>query len=252
VKKEKIMKKMAWITGILTGLMVLLAALGAVGVAVKNIAGDETFYAAQSRQAVMQEGGFASEEEVTAYIGLDQAQQQAVASELAAYVTGEADALPELLNEDEQQHMRDVRTVVASMANMSRMYLTLAAALAVVTAWTGAKLKKRNLPRLIGALAAVGLIMLIVMNLVNEITAGGFAQMFTAVHEVLFDNDLWLMNPDTDILIRMMPQTLFEQALLGGANQALRVFLLVWVMLIALHEIVQRMIRRHLSERKAA
>ena len=94
--------------------------------------------------------------------------------------------------------------------------------------------------------------MLIVMNLVNEITAGGFAQMFTAVHEVLFDNDLWLMNPDTDILIRMMPQTLFEQALLNGANQALRVFLLVWVMLIALHEIVQRMIRRHLSERKAA
>ena len=125
MKKDKIMKKMAWITGILTGLMVLLAALGAVGVAVKNIAGDETFYAAQSRQAVMQEGGFASEEEVTAYIGLDQAQQQAVASELAAYVTGEADALPELLNEDEQQHMRDVRTVVASMANMSRMYLTL-------------------------------------------------------------------------------------------------------------------------------
>ena len=248
MKKEKIMKKMAWITGILTGLMVLLAALGAVGVAVKNIAGDETFYAAQSRQAVMQEGGFASEEEVTAYIGLDQAQQQTVAGELAAYVTGEADALPELLNEDEQQHMRDV----PSMANMSRMYLTLAAALAVVTAWTGAKLKKRNLPRLIGALAAVGLIMLIVMNLVNEITAGGFAQMFTAVHEVLFDNDLWLMNPDTDILIRMMPQTLFEQALLGGANQALRVFLLVWVMLIALHEIVQRMIRRHLSERKAA
>ena len=253
MKKEKIMKKMAWITGILTGLMVLLAALGAVGVAVKNIAGDETFYAAQSRQAVMQEGGFASEEEVTAYIGLDPAQQDALGRDLAAYVTGRSDALPsDVLNGNESQHMMDVRAIVTAMANMSRAYLTLAAALAVVTAWTGAKLRKRNLPRLIGALAAVGLLMLIVMNTVNEITAGGFAQMFTAVHEVLFDNDLWLMDPQTDILIRMMPQTLFEQAMLGGANQALRVFLLVWVMLIALHEIVQRMIRRHLSQREAA
>lgn len=241
------MKKMAWITGILTGLMVLLAALGAVGAAVRNIAGDETFYAAQSRQAVMQEHGFASEEEVSAYIGLDPAQQQAVAGELAAYVTGKADALPEVLNEDEQQHMSDVRAIVTSMANMSRTYLTLSAALAVVTAWTGARLKKRNLPRIIGALAAVGLLMLIVMNTVNEITAGGFAQMFTSVHEVLFENDLWLMDPGTDILIRMMPQTLFEQALLNGANQALRVFPIAWVMLIALHEIVQRMIRRHLA-----
>ena len=244
------MKKMTRITGILTGIMVLLAALGAVGVAVKNIAGDETFYAAQSRQAVKQAHGFASEEEVTAYIGLNEAQQQAVAGELAAYVTGKADALPELLNGDEQQHMRDVRAIVTAMANMSRTYLTLAAALAVVTAWTGAKLKRRNLPRLIGALTAVGLIMLVVMNIVSEITAGGFAQMFAAVHEVLFANDLWRMDPQTDILIRMMPQTLFEQAMVNGANRALRIFLLVWVMLIALHGMVQSMIRRHLSGRE--
>lgn len=246
------MKKMAWLTGILTGLMVLLAALGAVGVAVKNIAGDETLYAAQSRQAVMQEGGFASEAEVTAYIGLDEMQQQAVADELATYVTGGADALPEILNEDERQHMRDVRAIVASVANMSRTCLTLAAALAVVTAWTGAKLKRRNLPRLIGGLAAVGLLTLAALLAAGALASGGFAQMFTAMHELLFDNDLWLMNPETDILIRMMPQTLFEQALLDGANQALRVFLLVWVMLIALHGIVQSMICRHLSQREAA
>ena len=92
--------------------------------------------------------------------------------------------------------------------------------------------------------------MLVVMNIVSEITAGGFAQMFAAVHEVLFANDLWRMDPQTDILIRMMPQTLFEQAMVNGANQALRGFLLVWVMLIALHGMVQSMIRRHLSGRE--
>ena len=54
------------------------------------------------------------------------------------------------------------------------------------------------------------------------------------------------------IVVHAPDPKLFEQAMVNGANRALRVFLLVWVMLIALHEIVQRMIRRHLSERKAA
>ena len=246
------MKKMAWMTGILTGLMVLLAALGAVGVAVKNIAGDETFYAAQSRQAVMQEGGFASEEEVTAYIGLDEAQQQAVAGELAAYVTGGADALPEMLNENERQHMADVRALFARISGMSRAALTAAAALAVVTAWTGAKLKRRRLPRLIGGLAAVGLLALAAMLSADVLASDGFAQMFTAMHGLLFDNDLWLMNPQADVLIRMMPQTLFEQALLDVVNRALRALLIVWMTLLVLHEIVQSMIRRQLSHGEAA
>ena len=242
------MNKMAWITGILTGLMVLLAALGALGTAVESIAGDEALYGAQSRQAVMRANGFASEEEVSAYIGLDAAQQQDAAGELAAYVTGGADALPEMLNENERQHMRDVRAVIARVSGLSRAALTAAAALAVVTAWTGAKLKRRRLPRLIGGLAAVGLLALATLLAAGALASGGFAQMFTAMHGLLFDNDLWLMNPQTDVLIRMMPQTLFEQALLDVANRALRMLLIVWVTLLVLHAIVQSMIRRHLTE----
>lgn len=241
------MKKMAWITGILTGLMVLLAALGAVGAAVRNIAGDETFYAAQSRQAVMQEHGFASEEEVSAYIGLDPAQQREAGEALAAYVTGGADALPEVLRENERAHMRDVRGIVMAMANMSRTCLTLAAALAVVTAWTGARLKSRK-PALLGGLAAVGLIALLAALAAGMIASGGFERAFVAMHEALFDNELWLMDPQTDILIRMMPTALFEQALLRCASQALRVLLIVWAMLLAVREIVGRMIRRHIGE----
>ena len=56
------------------------------------------------------------------------------------------------------------------------------------------------------------------------------------------------MNPDTDVLIRMMPQPLFEQALLNGANQALRMLLIVWILLMAVYEIVSRMIRRHVAK----
>ncbi|MBE5799526.1 MAG: DUF1461 domain-containing protein [Clostridiales bacterium] len=246
------MKKLSWITGILTGVMVLLAALGAVCGAIDQIATDENFYGGMSRTAVAKyldaENDPQISAKVTEYIGLTDAEQDEFAKEMAAFMAGETDAQPDVLNEKEQQHMRDVRGLTQAAAGISKTYLTLAVALAVVTAWTGAKLKRRVLPRLIGGLSAVTVIMIIVQNIMNQVTAGGFEMLFVQMHEAIFTNDLWLMDPNTDILIRMMPQPLFEQALLNGANQALRMFLVVWVMLLVVYEIVSRMIRRHVAK----
>ena len=246
------MKKLSWITGILTCLMVLFAALGAVCGTIDQIATDENFYGGMSRAAVAKylnvENDPQVSTKVTEYIGLDDAQQTAFAGEMAAFMAGETDAQPDMLNEKEQQHMRDVRNLTRSAADMSKTYLTIAVILAVVSAWTGAKLKSRVKPRLIGGLSAVTVIMIIVQNIMNQVASGGFETLFVQMHEAIFTNDLWLMDPNTDILIRMMPQPLFEQALLNGANQALRMLLIVWVMLLAVYEIISRMIRRHVSK----
>ena len=247
------MKKLTWITGILTCLMILLAALGSVSVAIDQIATDEQFYGGMSRAAVAKyldvENDLQVSTKITEYIGLTDAEQDAFAKDIAAFMAGETDALPaDILNEKEQQHMLDVRGLVRSAADMSRTYLTIAVALAVVTAWTAAKLKSRIKPRLIGGLAAVSVIMVIVQNIVSQVAAGGFGELFVQMHEALFQNDLWLMDPATDILIRMMPQPLFEQALLNGANLALRMFLIVWILLLAVYEIVLSMIRRHVAK----
>lgn len=247
------MKKLTWITGILTCLMILLAALGSVCVAIDQIATDEQFYGGMSRAAVATyldvENDLQVSTKITEYIGLTDAEQDAFAKDIAAFMAGETDALPaDILNEKEQQHMLDVRGLVRSAADMSRTYLTIAVALAVATAWTAAKLKSRIKPRLIGGLAAVSVIMVIVQNIVSQVAAGGFGELFVQMHEALFQNDLWLMDPATDILIRMMPQPLFEQALLNGANLALRMFLIVWILLLAVYEIVLSMIRRHVAK----
>ena len=239
-------KRMSWITGALVCLMTLFAALGTVCAAAERIAQDETFYGAQSRQAVMDAHGFATQDDVTAYIGMDEAQQQSAAGELAQFMAGGEPALS-FLNDDERVHMQDVRALIRAMAEMSRTYFALAAALAVVAAWTGAKLQSRVKPFAAGALTAVTLIMLVVFAAVNQISAGGFERMFVQMHEMLFDNDLWRMDPQTDVLIRMMPQNLFELALLNGANQALRLLLVVLLMLTALYALFTGMIRRHLN-----
>ena len=246
------MKKLSWITGILTCLMVLFAALGAVCGTIDQMATDENFYGGMSRAAVAKYLNVENEPQIstkiTAYIGLTDEEQNAFAGEMAAFMAGETDMQPDILNEKEQQHMLDVRNLTRSAAGMSKTHMTIAAVLAVIAAWTGARLKSRVKPGLIGALAAVSIIMIIVVNIMNQVTAGGFENLFVQMHELIFTNDLWLMNPDRDILIRMMPQPLFEQALLNGANQALRMFMIVWIMLIAVHSIVENMLRRHVAK----
>ena len=242
------MKKLSWITGILICLMLLLASLGAVCGAIDQIAVDENFYGDMSRAAVAKYLAAENDGQVTAYIGMDAAQQDEFAAQMAAFMAGKTDVQPDILNEKEQHHMIDVRNLTQTAANMSKTYLYIAAALAIVAAWTGAKLKKRMLPKLAGVLSAVTIIMVIVQNIVNQIAGGGFEDLFVQMHELIFTNDLWLMDPGTDILIRMMPQPLFEQALVNGASHALRMLIVVLVMLAAVHLIVERMIRRHVAK----
>ena len=242
------MKKLSWITGILICLVVLFAALGAVCGAVDQTARDAHFYGDMSRAAAAKHLNTQDEAQVTAYIGMDAAQQGEFAVQMAAFMAGETDAQPDVLGEKEQQHMIDVRNLTQGAAGMSKTYMSIAVALAVVAAWTGAKLSKRIKPCLIGGLAAVTVIMVLVQNVINQVAGGGFENLFVQMHEALFTNDLWLMDPNTDVIIRMMPQQLFEQALLNGASQALRMLIVVLVMLAAVHEIVLRMIRRHVKK----
>lgn len=245
------MKRMPIITGALCGLMVLLAAVGSLLGAVRAVATDARLYGEQSRAAVAQMLEDASEDAVTAYIGLNAAQQDGVAAELSQYMAGGETGLS-FLNERERQHMADVRCMVTTIGSVSRMCLSLAAALAVAAAWTGARLRRRMLPRAIGVLAAVGLVALAAAGAALVIGSAGFEAAFVRLHELLFDNDLWLLDPQTDILIRMMPQPLFEQALLRVVSRALRTFALVWAMLLAVEWTVSGMIRRHLDKGEEA
>ena len=242
------MKKLSFITGMLICVLLLLAALGAICGTVDQMARDERFYGDMSRAAVAKYLGTQDAAQVTAYIGMDAAQQGEFAAQMAAFMAGETDAQPQVLSDKEQQHMLDVRSITKRAADMSKTCMSLAVALAVVAAWTGSRLKKRAKPCLIGGLAAATIVAALAYGIISRLAGGGFEELFIKMHELLFTNDLWLMNPDTDIIIRMMPQTLFEQALTDGAGQTLRMLMIVVVMLAAVHEIVLGMIRRQLAK----
>jgi integral membrane protein (TIGR01906 family) len=51
----------------------------------------------------------------------------------------------------------------------------------------------------------------IVVGIVGLMFASDFNKYFTVFHELFFDNDLWLLDPRTDILINMVPEIFFFQ-----------------------------------------
>jgi len=77
----------------------------------------------------------------------------------------------------------------------------------------------------------------------------GFEALFVRFHEVLFTNDLWLMNPETDVLIRLMPQILFERAGMELVRLALRSCMVTWILLMLVYVLVGGIIRRQLAEK---
>lgn len=243
------MNKLNWITNALAALMIVLAALGAVCGAAVTIATDEDFYGIMSRHAVedtLDLGDLVDvTEPMTQYTGLSLDEQYAFAAEMVSFMKGETDAQPSVLSEKEQTHMLDVRGLVRLAQTLSKGLMTVAAGIAVLIAWMHALDKRKGMPIgvIIGALLVAGSAAGVYVLLHTQ----GFEALFFRFHEIFFTNDLWLMNPETDILIRLMPQLLFERAGMELVRLALQSFMITWVLLMAVYFIVGNMIRRQLT-----
>ena len=257
------MKQLPKTTALLIALSVVLAALGALCGAALHISADPNFYARDSRLAVAtylgREVGVdglseLDEAAVTKYIGLTREEQEEVAWRFALDVRlpGATFEDFELLQEHEQQHMRDVRDLILLADQVARMSTLVAAILALAAAWTGAGLAQRKRVGLLGALCGVGALAVVAGVFALAMNTAGFERLFYGMHELLFTNRYWLLNPSTDILIRMMPQPLFEMALKRLLTDALVRFAAVLAILMALYGMVGGMIRRNVTERKHA
>jgi len=248
------MKGLPFVTGLIAALAVILAALGALCGAVVDAATDQTLYAEASRAAVAREMRLSSEEEITAYIGLSAEEQEQAATRIALYMAYDDDKplnLP-ILSEREQLHMRDVHALIGLARHGYQLFVPMAAALAVSIAWTGARVRRRHRVVLLGALCGVGVLAACALGLELALRAVGFEALFVGMHRVLFTNDLWLLNPETDVLIRMMPRTLFENAGVAVLLEAAKLFGVALILLTGVYAVVAGMIGRHISERKQA
>lgn len=153
--------------------------------------------------------------EVLDDLEMDMSHVMEVTKEMMAYLRGNRDDLVvqtvvdgeqrEFFNEREKAHMVDVQNLFLGGLWLRRGTILLIVLTIIFLVKTKADWKKL-LPQsfLIGTASFIG------------ITAGAgalflsdFNQYFTLFHEIFFDNDLWLLDPNTDLLIRMLPEGFF-------------------------------------------
>lgn len=140
-----------------------------------------------------------------------------VTEEMMDYLHGHRDDLEvwtvidgqerEFFNKKEKLHMEDVKELFLSAIFIRRMafLIFLALILIFVFIWKKEKwlsrLAKYYFMEVMCLFAACGVLGLVI--------AQNFSKYFVVFHEIFFDNDLWLLDPDTDLMIRMLPEGFF-------------------------------------------
>lgn len=126
----------------------------------------------------------------------------------------------EFFNEREIAHMEDVQGLFLAAISIRRWCLALIAASIAALMFLKADVR-RVLPRTICAGTALFFSVLAVLA---GIISTNFSKYFVVFHHIFFDNDLWILDPATDLLINIVPEPFFrDTAVRIGATYGLAV-----------------------------
>ncbi len=134
-----------------------------------------------------------------------------LAQGLVAYLADDTDHLDfvlpvhgesrEIFGWREKEHMVDVKAIFVTLDRLRFVALLL---LIMGTLWHIGR-KKPFYPVLLGQM----LVTLVFGGLLGLAMAVDFSRTFVLFHELFFSNDLWLLDPNTEILIQMLPESFF-------------------------------------------
>lgn len=181
------------------------------------------------------DGGLYYEEQLKADVicdaGICDAAVRTLDDSLARYLRGEKSALTpgNPFNEREMAHMEDCFNLFELLRKVRSRLIPWAIVLILGGAYI---LRDRQRIRLCAWLAP--LILLLPLGLFALYAALNFDAAFTLFHRVLFRNDLWLLDPATDLLIRICPESMFMHMGVRIALYSLGGMLAVSVIAVAL------------------
>lgn len=107
-----------------------------------------------------------------------------------------------LFNDDEQRHMVDVQNLMV----FSRVLLILST---TVTLICGTLLYRKSSRSFCKGLLMTGITGIVLLIIAVVIASGDFTAVFIKLHQMIFSNELWLMDPATEILINIVPEPYF-------------------------------------------
>lgn len=138
-----------------------------------------------------------------------------VTDEMMAFLRGDREDLHvptivngqprEFFNAREIAHMEDVQGLFLAAIAIRRGCLAFLAAAVIVLLVLKADIR-RILPRMI---CAGTVLFFAVLAVLAGIISTDFSRYFVMFHHIFFDNDLWLLDPATDLLINIVPEPFF-------------------------------------------
>lgn len=180
-------------------------------------------------------------------MGVSREEQALIDQDLADYLRGDIDSLDRRVtlrgegvdcafNARELAHMKDVRRLFEIGFAVRRVLVVLTVLLLIAAALTGRRAG-------LSAAVSAGLIAFIAAAGALAVKLAGFSRVFIAFHHLAFSNDLWLLDPATDAMIRMLPEEFFAGMAAQGAVSA-ALFALLFYALAAAALAVSGKIRR--------
>ncbi len=152
--------------------------------------------------------------DTAASMGMRKADLDTAMDALLQYLLGERDDLlvyakvdgkvRAVFNEREIQHMQDVRALYRGGTALGYGMLAVGT---VFFAWALGKRERQK--KVLSGYIRGNLVFLVILGAVALFATIDFDTFWTMFHQMVFTNDLWLLDPGTDLLIRMVPQQFF-------------------------------------------
>ena len=143
--------------------------------------------------------------------------------DMTAMISGE---VQEVFGEKEKAHMVDVRDLYLGARNFKRMAMVII----IVVLLVGWIRSKSLLYEVLNRVRYIVPGLLLIVGIIGGLFATDFNKYFTIFHKIFFSNDLWMLNPKTDILINMVPESYFFSIVMIGIS----IFALLIIMAIVL------------------
>lgn len=157
----------------------------------------------------------------TAHLGVSYQRYGEYAHALSQYLDGKADAV-QVKNPDtgemesafsvkENLHLSDVKGIVTGLKIMRYAGggLVIAVLAALWFLW-GRNRRSQLLSQAVRGFAMASLALLLAALTLLIWGLADFTGLFWAFHQIVFSNDLWLLNPQTDLLVALMPEPFFS------------------------------------------
>lgn len=177
---------------------------------------------------------------------LDQETLDLATNGLIDYMDGDRDDLVimssaqeghELFNSKEKAHMIDVKNLFIMSKRINKIIFVIL--LLILIFYLG--YDKEGMKKYFMKYCAITLAIVLGVWLIIAILAMiDFSSFWTVFHKVLFTNDLWMLNPSTDLLIRMMPQRFFTRIVIHILIRFMASYAVVLAVLITGHALVNK------------